>query len=217
MPKFTPYEVFEIHTGLKSHFTSNFDYTTSTKKIRDARVAFAKRSDRYFFEKVSFGYRDPERLIVATAAEFLPTHAFPTIVECTSPLGVNALVRWDRITQSLQYEIEKWLISIEPEINQFNDIFSWNNKQSPRIFRAPRAIAAVLNTLAPAEFEQNAHVLAKPYIKLFDDLSCFVQCDKSTLIRTIVRAIGPKYDVTPTSNQVGSGTAAALSSTMVSR
>lgn len=198
MAKFSPYEIYQMHTALKSHFTSNFDFTKSSGKVRSSRAAFARRSDVYFFEKASFEHRDPIRLIVATAAEQLPIHTFPTIVECLAPTGTNALIKWDRITQSLKYEIEQWLTSVSPSIDDFNDIYSWNMKDAPLIFNAPRPIAAALVPAAPEEFEQRAHLLAKPYIKLYRDLRPFLKISGYEIESAVIKAIGPKYNAQQT-------------------
>lgn len=197
--KFTPFQVFLIHMALKTHFTkSGYDFTESQGKLKNIpalRRSYTKRTDRYFFEKIAYEVRDPVRLIVATAAAQLPIRSFPTIVECSGPIGRVALVEWDRVTQSLKQEIINWLVSVDSQIESFEDIFQWNTKKSPLIFDAPRPIAAALIPAAPEEFELKAHIMAKPYIQLYKKLRPFLNAKGKDIESAVIAAIGPKYTV----------------------
>jgi hypothetical protein len=56
-----PFQVFCNYLALKSHFTNpKYDYFKYNKKVRASLDSYHKRSDRYFFEKVSRKYKDKE-------------------------------------------------------------------------------------------------------------------------------------------------------------
>ena len=61
MPTLTPFDTYKEYLAYKNHFTKEkYDYQRYGGKSRAKIDSFYKRKDRYFFEKMSRKYRDPE-------------------------------------------------------------------------------------------------------------------------------------------------------------
>ena len=61
MPTLTPFDTYKEYLAYKNHFTKEkYDYQKYGGKSRAKIDSFYKRKDRYFFEKMSRKYRDPE-------------------------------------------------------------------------------------------------------------------------------------------------------------
>ncbi len=61
LPTLTPFDTYKEYLAYKNHFTKEkYDYQRYGGKSRAKIDSFYKRKDRYFFEKMSRKYRDPE-------------------------------------------------------------------------------------------------------------------------------------------------------------
>ena len=61
MPTLTPFDTYKEYLAYKNHFTKEkYDYQKYGGKSRAKIDSFYKRKDRYFFEKMSRKYKDPE-------------------------------------------------------------------------------------------------------------------------------------------------------------
>ena len=59
--KVTPFECYKTYIAMKQHFTKEkYDYVKYAGKSRASIVAFNKRKDRYFFERMSRKKTDDE-------------------------------------------------------------------------------------------------------------------------------------------------------------
>jgi len=61
LPTLTPFDTYKEYLAYKNHFTKEkYDYQKYGGKSRVKIDSFYKRKDRYFFEKMSRKYKDPE-------------------------------------------------------------------------------------------------------------------------------------------------------------
>ena len=61
LPTLTPFDTYKEYLAYKNHFTKEkYDYQRYGGKSRAKIDSFYKRKDRYFFEKMSRKYKDPE-------------------------------------------------------------------------------------------------------------------------------------------------------------
>ena len=61
LPTLTPFDTYKEYLAYKNHFTKEkYDYQKYGGKSRAKIDSFYKRKDRYFFEKMSRKYKDPE-------------------------------------------------------------------------------------------------------------------------------------------------------------
>lgn len=52
------FQVFQVYSAVRAHFTSNYDYHKMNGKTRVTVSSYNKRNDKYYFEKFGRKYKD---------------------------------------------------------------------------------------------------------------------------------------------------------------
>lgn len=129
--KVTPFDTYKCYLSLKNHFTkSSYDYFKYCGKSRSTLNTFYKRTDRFWFEKLSRQKSDQE------VVNFFVSN----FVSCSDPetLWVGDIVKegeenykkWQKKMQSLSYLFREECMSIFQE-NKFEEVFKCPNKGHP--------------------------------------------------------------------------------------
>lgn len=131
-----PFQVFCIFLALKQHFTkSSYDVIKYNWKTRASLTAFNKRTDRYFYERLSRKKNEQE----------IKNFFIANFVNCDNPQSVyikdlmkdgeDTYVEWMKRVQSLSYLFETEA-SVFISKDKFNELFECKNKQhSPLIHK----------------------------------------------------------------------------------
>ena len=108
MPTLTPFDTYKEYLAYKNHFTKEkYDYQKYGGKSRAKIDSFYKRKDRYFFEKMSRKYKDPE----------IRNFFLANFVDTDNPQGlwIGSIIRsgetvykeWQKRNESLFYHFKQ--------------------------------------------------------------------------------------------------------------
>lgn len=134
--KVTPFDTYKCYLSLKNHFTkSSYDYFKYCGKSRSTLQSFYKRTDRFWFEKLSRQKTDQE-VVNFFVANF---------VSCSDPetLWVGSIVKegednykkWQKKIQSLSYiftEESKYLF----QDNKLENVFKCSDRAHPIVLKS---------------------------------------------------------------------------------
>lgn len=139
--KLTGYDVYRLYVALKTHFHSDtYDFFESEGRIRAKRSSYAKRRDRYFFERLAkrFSGRDSFELLDYFVAN-LTTDSNLWVGDMLAETCEQNYMDWCRRIQSLDYtfecDCEILLNAIEKEDVAFNYLFESVDQQHPMLLR----------------------------------------------------------------------------------
>lgn len=141
MKQITGYEVFLLYLALKSHFKNErYDYFKFQGRVKAGRDSFARRKDRYFFEKLSkrFAGDRASDLVGYFVSNFILDESM-WIGDALNEDAERHFLEWQGRIQSLDYifqsDCEKILTHIEKKEISFNDTFSCAPGEHPVLLR----------------------------------------------------------------------------------
>lgn len=157
----TDFETYKTYLAFKSHFTKEtYDYHKYCGRSRASKDSFYKRTDRYFFERLSRQKNDEE----------IKAYFVANFVECSDPerLWIGDIIRegedvykeWLKKTQSLSY-----LFKTEAEVfihkKNFEELFDCKTGNHPEILKKYLQKGITLETITILD-------MILEYVKNFD-------------------------------------------------
>ena len=157
----TDFEVYKTYLAFKNHFTKEtYDYHKYCGRSRASKDSFYKRTDRYFFERLSRQKNDEE----------IKAYFVANFVECSDPerLWIGDIIRegedvykeWLKKSQSLSY-----LFKTEAEVfihkKNFEELFDCKTGNHPEILKKYLQKGITLETITILD-------MILGYVKNFD-------------------------------------------------
>jgi len=157
----TDFEVYKTYLAFKNHFTKKtYDYHKYCGRSRASKDSFYKRTDRYFFERLSRQKNDEE----------IKAYFVANFVECSDPerLWIGDIIRegedvykeWLKKSQSLSY-----LFKTEAEVfihkKNFEELFDCKTGNHPEILKKYLQKGITLETITILD-------MILGYVKNFD-------------------------------------------------
>lgn len=157
----TDFETYKTYLAFKNHFTKEtYDYHKYCGRSRASKDSFYKRTDRYFFERLSRQKNDEE----------IKAYFVANFVECSDPerLWIGDIIRegedvykeWLKKTQSLSY-----LFKTEAEVfihkKNFEELFDCKTGNHPEILKKYLQKGITLETITILD-------MILGYVKNFD-------------------------------------------------
>jgi hypothetical protein len=157
----TDFETYKTYLAFKNHFTKEtYDYHKYCGRSRASKDSFYKRTDRYFFERLSRQKNDEE----------IKAYFVANFVECSDPerLWIGDIIRegedvykeWLKKTQSLSY-----LFKTEAEVfihkKNFEELFDCKTGNHPEILKKYLQKGITLETITILD-------MILEYVKNFD-------------------------------------------------
>jgi len=157
----TDFETYKTYLAFKNHFTKEtYDYHKYCGRSRASKNSFYKRTDRYFFERLSRQKNDEE----------IKAYFVANFVECSDPerLWIGDIIRegedvykeWLKKTQSLSY-----LFKTEAEVfihkKNFEELFDCKTGNHPEILKKYLQKGITLETITILD-------MILEYVKNFD-------------------------------------------------
>lgn len=157
----TDFETYKTYLAFKSHFTKEtYDYHKYCGRSRASKDSFYKRTDRYFFERLSRQKNDEE----------IKAYFVANFVECSDPerLWIGDIIRegedvykeWLKKSQSLSY-----LFKTEAEVfihkKNFEELFDCKTGNHPEILKKYLQKGITLETITILD-------MILGYVKNFD-------------------------------------------------
>jgi len=134
----TPFEVYKLYIGIKSHFTSEYDFSKYKGGVTTSFKRFESRRDRYFFEKLLKKYTKAEiiQFFVANFAEDEDLWIGDLVLNMESELRY---IDWKKRIQSLTYVFSEDIDNVIEFLNsrdmKFDDLFQVKANEHPILFR----------------------------------------------------------------------------------
>jgi hypothetical protein len=161
-----PFQCYSTFLALKQHFTKpSYDVIKYNWKTRASLNSFNKRTDRYFFEKLSRKKNEQE----------IKDFYISNFVDCDNPNsiyisdlmkeGEEIYINWMKRVQSLSYLFETES-SVFINKNNFNSVLECKNGQHSELIRKYLQKALSIETLVI--LEKLLHYV-KDYDKVLDD------------------------------------------------
>jgi len=157
----TDFETYKTYLAFKNHFTKEtYDYHKYCGRSRASKDSFYKRTDRYFFERLSRQKNDEE----------IKAYFVANFVECSDPerLWIGDIIRegedvykeWLKKSQSLSY-----LFKTEAEVfihkKNFEELFDCKTGNHPEILKKYLQKGITLETITILD-------MILEYVKNFD-------------------------------------------------
>lgn len=157
----TDFETYKTYLAFKNHFIKEtYDYHKYCGRSRASKDSFYKRTDRYFFERLSRQKNDEE----------IKAYFVANFVECSDPerLWIGDIIRegedvykeWLKKTQSLSY-----LFKTEAEVfihkKNFEELFDCKTGNHPEILKKYLQKGITLETITILD-------MILEYVKNFD-------------------------------------------------
>lgn len=157
----TDFETYKTYLAFKNHFTKEtYDYHKYCGRSRASKDSFYKRTDRYFFERLSRQKNDEE----------IKAYFVANFVECSDPerLWIGDIIRegedvykeWLKKSQSLSY-----LFKTEAEVfinkKNFEELFDCKTGNHPEILKKYLQKGITLETITILD-------IILGYVKNFD-------------------------------------------------
>lgn len=157
----TDFETYKTYLAFKNHFTKEtYDYHKYCGRSRASKDSFYKRTDRYFFERLSRQKNDEE----------IKAYFVANFVECSDPerLWIGDIIRegedvykeWLKKSQSLSY-----LFKTEAEVfinkKNFEELFDCKTGNHPEILKKYLQKGITLETITILD-------MILGYVKNFD-------------------------------------------------
>ena len=199
------YATYKMFVDMKLHFTDDdFIYGQSSSNANEA--TFAKRRDRYAFEKLGsrYGLEQMREFMIATFLE----NSDLSVWDLLKPEAEACYVQWRRRIESLTYcfnsdcaDILAWL---ESETLMFNDLFANTDGKLPILVEM--AIHRVIDIETLVIFDKLLGFMQRiakdmrgaDWVRINRTVakySYFVACDVSQFKRTLKNKIDTEYPV----------------------
>jgi hypothetical protein len=161
-----PFDCYKLFLSLKNHFTkSNYDYFKYCGKSNASLVAFNKRKDKYFFERLSRKKTEDE----------IKNYFVANFVECDDPqtIWIGEIIKsgdkvyenWSRKIQSLRYMFKTEIEVFIPK-EAFNEFFFCERGKHSPLIQKHLQKALSLETLVILDYILG---YTKNYDKILDD------------------------------------------------
>ena|SRR6056300_6398 len=132
------FEVFKIYLAVKNHFTTDsYDFSKYGGRVTASLESFTKRSDRYFFHKLSKRYN--ERDILDYFVSNFAVDSNKWIGSVINNEGAENYTKFRKYKESFDYHFRNDCVAIRNELDNksisFNGGFDVVSGQHPRILR----------------------------------------------------------------------------------
>ena len=161
-----PFQVFCTYLALKQHFTKpSYDAIKYNWKVRASLTSFNKRTDRYFYERLSRKKNEQE----------IKNYFIANFISCDDPQSVyisdlmkdgeENYIEWMKRIQSLSYLFQTEA-SVFISKDNFNELFECKNGQHSPLIRKHLQKALSIETLV---ILNEILQYVKDYDKVLDD------------------------------------------------
>ena len=131
------FDVFKTYLAVKSHFTSDYDYFKYGGRVTAKLESFTKRSDRYFFHKLSKRYNERDILDYFVSNFAVDSHKW--IGSVINNEGAENFTKFRKYKDGFDYHFRNDCVAIRNDLDSrsilFNDGFNVVSGQHPRILR----------------------------------------------------------------------------------
>ena len=131
------FEVFKTYLAVKNHFTSDYDYHKYGGRVTAKLESFTKRSDRYFFHKLSKRYN--ERDILDYFVSNFAVNSSKWIGNVINNEGAENYTKFRKYKESFEYNFRNDCVAIRNDLDNkslsFNAGFLVDSGQHPRVLR----------------------------------------------------------------------------------
>ena len=131
------FEVFKIYVAVKSHFTTDYDYTKYGGRVKAKLDSFTKRHDRYFFHKLSKKFNEQDVLDYFVSNFAVDGNSW--IGNLIGNEGVENYTKYRKYKESFDYHFRNDCVSIVYDFERrgisFDDGLLVHNGQHPRLLR----------------------------------------------------------------------------------
>src|SRR5210317_1462276 len=131
------FDVFKTYLAVKNHFTSDYDYFKYGGRVTAKLESFTKRSDRYFFHKLSKRY--DERDILDFFVANFAVDGNKWVGNILNNEGAENYTKFRKFKDNFDYHFRNDCVSIRNDLANrdilFNDGFLVHSGQHPRILR----------------------------------------------------------------------------------
>mgnify|MGYP001054424507 FL=1 len=131
------FEVFKTYLAVKNHFTSDYDYFKYGGRVTAKLESFTKRSDRYFFHKLSKRYNERDILDYFVSNFAVDSHKW--IGSVINNEGAENFTKFRKYKDGFDYHFRNDCVAIRNDLDSrsilFNDGFNVVSGQHPRILR----------------------------------------------------------------------------------
>ena len=131
------FDVFKTYLAVKNHFTTDYDYNKYGGRVTAKLESFTKRSDRYFFHKLSKRYN--ERDILDYFVSNFAVDGNKWVGNLLNNEGTENYTRYKKYKESFDYHFRNDLVAIRNDFDNrgilFNDGFVVHSGQHPRVLR----------------------------------------------------------------------------------
>ena len=131
------FDVFKVYLAVKNHFTSDYDYHKYGGRVTAKLESFTKRSDRYFFHKLSKRYSERDILDYFVSNFAVDSHKW--IGSVINNEGAENYTKYRKYKDGFDYHFRNDCVAIRNDLDNrsisFNDSFDVVSGQHPRILR----------------------------------------------------------------------------------
>ena len=131
------FDVYKTYLAIKNHFTTDYDYVKYGGKVTAKLETFTKRSDRYFFHKLSKRYNQDDVLDYFVANFSVGDNKW--IGNLLDNEGTQNYTNYRKYKESFDYHFRNDCSNIFNDFSNrgisFDDGFLVHNGQHPRILR----------------------------------------------------------------------------------
>ena len=131
------FDVFKTYLAVKNHFTTDYDYNKYGGRVTAKLESFTKRSDRYFFHKLSKRYN--ERDILDYFVSNFAVDGNKWVGNLINNEGTENYTRYRKYKESFDYHFRNDLVAIRNDFDNrsisFDDGFIVHSGQHPRVLR----------------------------------------------------------------------------------
>lgn len=131
------FEVYKTYIAVKNHFTTDYDYNKYGGKVTAKLESFTKRSDRYFFHKLSKKYN--QRDILDYFVSNFAVDSNKWIGNILDNEGTQNYTKYRKYKESFDYHFRNDCSNIRNDFSNrgisFDDGFLVHNGQHPRLLR----------------------------------------------------------------------------------
>jgi hypothetical protein len=114
----TPFQAYQLYTGLHAHFSGKYDYFKYNGKMKSAtRESFEKRNEKYLYTKLA-SHRDPQGLIVATHVLGQVKWVGDLFEDRAETAYSNYVKYHNNVTYNYKNELKKVLGSVDGDLDE---------------------------------------------------------------------------------------------------
>lgn len=162
----SPFECYTTFLSAKQHFTKpNYDAIKYNWKVKASLTSFHKRTDRYFYERLSRKKSDDEIKNFYIANFVCSTNPQSVYIPDLMRDGEVVYTNWMKRVQSLSYNFKNDTLTLFNE-NDFNDVLECKNSQYSILIKRFLQGKISIETLVILE---NILHYVKDYDKILDD------------------------------------------------